>query len=280
MRAALMITAMLSLQSLSACVSSGEYNRKVAEADSLRRLLDSAATELDELMNGAARRLALAEAAVAQGRDSDALAEAQIVVQRHPDAPEATRARELLAGAQKRVDALTAARAKRRSDSIAAEEARFSRALSAMRKTHDDIREIDFYTDRSTPDGHFRGKRVYAYLTVPKGSRPSLRLVIRYQSDEWLFVRSYTFKVDGRIFEIVPERSEIQRDNAAYLGVWEWLDTYAGVREEQLLEALAVAKSATLRYNGDQYYSDRAISQGELAAIRRVLDARQVLSAR
>ncbi|MBX3173722.1 MAG: hypothetical protein KF709_04885 [Gemmatimonadaceae bacterium] len=241
--------------------------------------MDSARREIDELRNGATRRLGEAEALLSNSEFVRAVAVADSLLLRHPGAPEARRAREIATLARSAEQARVAAVRRARADSARADSLRLARALSSMRRTFDDVREIAFYTDRTIPVANSRDRRVFAYIVHPKGSNPFLRLKIRYSGDDWLFVRSFTFKVDDRTFEIVPEGSrDVERDNSAYSGIWEWYDIPAGAYEESLLRALAESRSATLRYNGSTYYSDRAVSSAEKQAIQRTFAALTVLS--
>ncbi len=70
--------------------------------------------------------------------------------------------------------------------------------------------------------------------------------------------------------------NKVERDNG-YGGIWEWYDTSAEERELEIVRAVIKAKRATLRYDGQQYYRDRAITMDEKSALQRVLDAYGVL---
>lgn len=262
----------------SACVSQSEHNRVVAELQNTQAKLDSASAENEELRNGPTRRLGQAEAFLAKRDFVRAASSADSLVMLHLGTPESRRAEAIAVLARNAERERVAAVAKARADSVRADSLRLARALSSMRRTYDDVREIAFYQDRTIPVTNSRDKRVFAYIVHSKGSEPRLRLKIRYSGDDWLFVRSYTFKVDGQTFNVSPDGlNDVERDNSAYSGIWEWYDTPAGPFETELLRALARSQSATLRYNGDTYYSDRTVSSAEKQAIQRTFAALEVL---
>lgn len=176
------------------------------------------------------------------------------------------------------VHALAEVRRKVVADSMREAEATTSRlraeALGSMKKEYDEFRGITWYQDRTHPR-YANNSTVRGYIGVwDSGSPPPvLRLLLRYSGDSWLFVRSFTVKVDGGQYPIVPERyTDVERDNGGG-DVWEWHDVLVGPREYLMMRAIAEGKDVKIRYEGDQYYKDRTIPESERAAMRRVLRA-------
>lgn len=148
-------------------------------------------------------------------------------------------------------------------------------ALSKMKAKYDDINNITWYYDKSTPQPrNVNNLKVYFGLegkTTYNGSIPWLRFVIQYAGDDWLFINSYTFKVDNNVYAIVPKYGEVKTDNNDR--VWEWYDTNVDTNIFNIIYNLILSKNAKVRYNGKQYYNDGTITPKEKQAIKNVLDA-------
>jgi hypothetical protein len=119
--------------SLLACgPSQSDYAQLQQERDALSTRVDSLALELDELRNGAARRLGLAQAAVERGDYVTAVREGNSLRETHPGSNEAKEAAAIVAQAERE---LAAARARAAADSARAVEA-------ASRSERDRVRSV------------------------------------------------------------------------------------------------------------------------------------------
>lgn len=277
--ASILAATLLAVLALGGCdgVPRARYNEMVHERDSLRR-------ELDEIKNGSSRLLASAKAHLDVKRYDEARRDIEQLLNRHPAAVETTEARTLLTIAQQGIAAREAlerrtrvAAEKARQDSIRKHEARLSRALTAMRRSIDNVREITYYYDRTSPQFVGEASRVVLYIAKPEARSPFLRLSIRFRGSDWLFIERYTIKADDETFLIDASGfDDVERDNG-YSGIWEWYDVPAESRELDIIRAIIAAKRVVIRYEGRQYYHDRVIGGEEKAALRRVLDAYEVL---
>ncbi len=268
----------LLLQTLAGCgVAQNDYQAVVRERDSLR-------VQLEDIKNGPSRLLASARAAVEARKFDEARDISRQLQAKHPASAEA---KEVVPALQQAEDAIAerAIAAKKAQelaekahlDSLKAQEARIARSLTAMRRSYDSVREIAWYYDRSVPKPVNTGSRMLLYIGKPNDGSPFLRFSIRYASDEWLFIQSYTVKADAQTFRIdVSGYDDVERDNG-YGGIWEWYDTTADTQELEIVRAVVNSKRAVLRYNGKQYYHDRTIGADEKAALQRVLDAYDAL---
>jgi hypothetical protein len=146
-----------------------------------------------------------------------------------------------------------------------------NQAIKKLRHKYDDVEGITWYYDKSTPESN-RNKNIHLYFGKDKSDAVWLRLCIRYSASDWLFVESYTIKADDENFDINTSISEIKRDNG-YEGVWEWYDTVVDKNNLTIIESIISSKNAKIRYNGQQYHSDRIISNTEKSAMLNVLDA-------
>lgn len=235
---------------------------KIRVADSLRRVID-------EVRNSPAFLIEQAREAIAGGRPIEARAIAQNLLNQYPDDPHASEARKLIA----KVDAVEKAAESARSAAL-------ERALAAMVKTRDEMRNLSFWRDRAAP--RFVNSRSWlgAYIMQLDGGGTYLRMQINYLGSDWLFIKSYMFKVDGVDFRFDPESygsDAVERDNGSG-EIWEWWDVIAEGERMRFLQAVADAKTVTMRYNGSQYYRDRNIGPEERASLRRTLLAYQKLS--
>jgi hypothetical protein len=141
-------------------------------------------------------------------------------------------------------------------------------ALKSMVKRTDKIDGIDWYRDRSSPAYNNRNG-FFIYIGKRSNSSPWLRLRAQYHAEDWLFIRGFVVVADDQRFERGPVVFE--RDNDSK--IWEWYDADVDATDLNLLNAVANSKQATIRFNGQQYRSDRTISAAEKTAIRNVLNA-------
>lgn len=144
--------------------------------------------------------------------------------------------------------------------------------LALLKAEKDEFKGTTFYTDKSNT--RFRNS-VYIYIGHSYGE-PFLRFKTEFTADSWLFVRNITFLVDGRKFEFFPEK--VERDNDT--DIYEWTDDLVDENTHEIIAAILNGKQVKMRYNGDQYYHDRVVSQKEITAMRRVASAYFALGGR
>ena len=109
---------------------------------------------------------------------------------------------------------------------------------------------------------------IYCYFAQTGNSVSNFRIKIQYRADEWLFIRKYQFLIDGKPFEFIP--SKMERDNRDY--IWEWCDEAIGASDEELIKALANAKTVKVKFIGDQYHDIRKLSSKEIKGIKNTYD--------
>lgn len=152
-----------------------------------------------------------------------------------------------------------------------------STALNNMKQNKDEMRELIFYTDKSTPwDSRRNG--FDAYIVATKEDKPELRLEICYESNaNWLFIRNYIIKADDQIFKIpISSPKLINRDNANGW-IWEWYDTPVNADTYQIIKAVIASNKTVIRCVGDQYYDEITVSKRWKIALQNVLDAYDAL---
>ncbi len=111
--------------------------------------------------------------------------------------------------------------------------------------------------------------RIYCYFQLTDKTASNFRLRIQYASDDWLFIKYFKFNIDGnRNITFVPEKME--RDNNS--SIWEWCDEHIDTKYEFLISALTHAKKAKVKFEGQQYYDTRNLTNEELKYIKKTYE--------
>jgi tetratricopeptide (TPR) repeat protein len=136
-------------------------------------------------------------------------------------------------------------------------------ALSKLSKRYDKFQDITWYSSPNSP--RYRNYNAfYIYFGSSDNSKLPLRLVVQYESDDWLFIESAAVNVDGENYSI---SGDWERDHDSR--IWEWIDETLDDRE--MIEAIIKSKSAVIRFEGNQYYNTRTISASQKQSMRDVL---------
>jgi tetratricopeptide (TPR) repeat protein len=136
-------------------------------------------------------------------------------------------------------------------------------ALSKLSKRYDKFQDITWYSSPNSPRyRNYNG--FYIYFGASDNSKSPLRLVVQYESDDWLFIESAAVNVDGVNYSI---SGDWERDHDSR--IWEWIDEALDDRE--MIEAIIKSKSSVVRFDGRQYYNTRTISATQKQAMRDVL---------
>jgi tetratricopeptide (TPR) repeat protein len=136
-------------------------------------------------------------------------------------------------------------------------------ALSKLSKRYDKFQDITWYSSPNSPRyRNYNG--FYIYFGASDNSKSPLRLVVQYESDDWLFIESAAVNVDGVNYSI---SGDWERDHDSR--IWEWIDEALDDRE--MIEAIIKSKSAVIRFEGNQYYNTRTISASQKQSMRDVL---------
>lgn len=148
--------------------------------------------------------------------------------------------------------------------------------LKALYRNTDKMEGISWYSHKSSPK-YSNANGVYLYFGKQEsGTITPLRLRLQYYSDSWLFVQDAWARVDGDRISL-PQSSKRfsgwERDNSSG-NIWEWSDTALTTHSEiASVRKLAFAKTAVVRFEGQQYRDDRILSDQQLKAMREVIGA-------
>lgn len=152
-------------------------------------------------------------------------------------------------------------------DQIRVDSARMeiSEILSGLRKETDDMRNLSFYYDKSSPK-YLNQNAVFCYLAENKG-RYSVRMKVQYFSDDWLFINKYIFKADSALFNYPL----IRRADGEVIsgGIIEWIDVLVEDLEIKIMEAVSEGSECKVRYSGKEFHKDRVITSKEKAALKK-----------
>jgi hypothetical protein len=99
-------------------------------------------------------------------------------------------------------------------------------------------------------------------------------LNIRYCADNWLYIQSYSFAIDGKTYSFAP--TEIKRDNGEGI-IWEWSSDVLDKNTYEIVKAVVGSKSTKIRFRGKLYTEDKLITDEQKHAMKNVLEAYQVL---
>jgi len=147
----------------------------------------------------------------------------------------------------------------------AVSDADYKAALAKMKVKSDAVKNIKFYSPISSPT-YLNANGFYVYIGQSGGSEPYLRLRIQYYGEDWLFIDSFFFNVDGETYEISTSYGEMERDNDTE--VWEWYDVSPTSENIEMLQKIMNSKKTVMRMEGTQYYKDKTITEAQKSAIR------------
>jgi hypothetical protein len=154
----------------------------------------------------------------------------------------------------------------------AVSEAEYKAALAKMKVIEDEVKGNKWYQDKSSYNYYWRDE---FYIYTSAGPTPTLFLNIRYFDEDWLFIDSFFFNVDGETFSLTPSYGEIQRDSDS--NVTEWYNQVATPENIELVQKIMNSKKTVMRLEGSKYYEDVTISSAQKSAIRNVLTVYQGL---
>ena len=270
-RALQILTISLLLIGLFGCdgVSKNEYEALKAENEKLKQ-------EIEDLKFGPDKLLAQGKLYLDDKDFSKSKSELQTLLDKHPASNQAIEAKQLINTVEKGIKEQELAAEKAKAEAEKNEKERLANATKKMNKKYDDVNEITWYRDKTSP-AYVNYNGFYSYIGQSEGSKPWLRLAIQYAADDWLFIERYIIKVDGKTYTISEDSyGEIKTDNGSG-GIWEWLDRQVGTSEYEIIKAVANGKDVKIRFSGKDYHKDKTITQQQKSALKNVLDAYEAL---
>ena len=133
----------------------------------------------------------------------------------------------------------------------------------------DAVAEVTTLRDKRSPETPTR-TNVQCRIRETKAGDPALLIRFSYGGDDWIFVEECVVKIEGELTTVKFPR-DIMRDNSGGR-VWEWFTRVATDEDVKLLNAIASAKSVTIRFMG-KYKHDHELTEDEQFAVKNVLEA-------
>lgn len=142
------------------------------------------------------------------------------------------------------------------------------KSIKSFKKKKDEFKGVTFYNNYE-PYGYANYVKIYL---VNLGGKINGRFEVGYTNNDWLFVKNYQFLCDGKRYEYTPRK--IERDNSGG-SVFEYSDDPYTKAIKDIVEAIVSSKNVTMRYNGDQFYHDRKISDKEKLRLKEMYNILQ-----
>lgn len=146
--------------------------------------------------------------------------------------------------------------------------------LERFKTKKDDFNGITWYTHKNEPRYSDTRSYVSLYLGKKEGEKPTLRFVVNYTSDSWLFVKNAQANIDGTIVDI--PNAEWHRDNDSE--IWEWIDVIASESIIDLSQQISESKKTIIRFNGQQYFDDYTVTASDKQVLHDGLIAFEAMS--
>ena len=146
--------------------------------------------------------------------------------------------------------------------------------MADITTTYDEYEKITWYRSKLTPYYFLGTTGISLYFSVKDGNKVSnLRLSVQYYAKNWLFIKNYSFSIDGKIFNYIP--LEIKRDHDS--SIREWSDEEVNKTTYEIIKAIINSKTAKIKFNGENYYDEKEIMFTHKIAIKDVLDVYKAL---
>ncbi len=154
---------------------------------------------------------------------------------------------------------------------------RIASATNKMRKEIDEVQDITWYYDKTSPK-YVNNNGFYLYIGTQKDMLPSLRLKLQYAGDDWLFIYEYILKADDKTFSIYATDTDKVKRDAVNGGVYEYLDIpIESYDQYHMIKTIISSQKTIVRYQGKQHIFDKTLTKQEKQALQNVLDAYKAL---
>ena len=130
----------------------------------------------------------------------------------------------------------------------------------------DEFQDVTWVEPKKMPSYRNRNG-IYTYFAMKDNKPSNFRFVFQYYNEDWLFIKSMIFNIDGENITITPK---MERDCGDGM-IWEWCDIPINYRVETngvFIEKLANAKTVKIRLNGSQYYDTKVMTKEQIQTIK------------
>lgn len=136
-----------------------------------------------------------------------------------------------------------------------------------LRSNVDTVENITWYHDKTTPQ-YISGNMIYCYMGE-SGLHRWLRVVYGFSRDEWIFMDSIVFNIDGKITRKVVRYDERHTD--VNNGIYEWVDWQVLPVDEDFLLSIANSKSTQIKFSGDEGAKSFTVSKNQKKALKNII---------
>lgn len=141
--------------------------------------------------------------------------------------------------------------------------------LFRIKKDEMSANNLFWYTPRSAPE-YTNQNGFYLYFQKTDDKASNLRIRLQYNADDWLFIKSIEFLIDGKNYTYTPEN--VKRDNDSS-GIWEWFDQQAQQSDKPLIHAIVNAKGeAKMKIVGRNYHKIKDITPSQIEGFKNTID--------
>ena len=145
-----------------------------------------------------------------------------------------------------------------------AERAKAQQIIRGMDITRDEVENVTWYEHPGKI-----GMDVSLYVGVFPSGNPVLRFKMRYQGDDWIFIKQFLVRADSELLTIKP-KEELDRQNSDS-HVWEIYDEPVGDNIDTILKIIN-SRKCIIRFEGEKYYYDyRVTDRGAESSMAQVL---------
>lgn len=137
-------------------------------------------------------------------------------------------------------------------------------AADQMRRSKDEVRNIYFWTDKTSPVKW--ADSIYLYVVTKNGYEPTIRMYVSYYGSDWIFWSNLILNIDGHVYE--SKMRGVNNDNTNM--VYEWIDVVPSDSQLILLEMVANSETTLLRLEG-HYKHDFEVTPTQKHALLNVL---------
>lgn len=146
-------------------------------------------------------------------------------------------------------------------------------AVKKLIRNVDKVEGVTYLQSRNQPKYLNSRTSVYLYIGTRESGQSWLRMKVQYAASDWLFVQDMVVGMEGTKVDFIS--GPFERDNNSK--IWEWVDVEPSPMQIALLRKMAKLDDVTLRFVGQQYHKDVALSSKDKQGLREVLAAWDVL---
>jgi hypothetical protein len=143
--------------------------------------------------------------------------------------------------------------------------------LDLLSKNIDQVKQVTWYNNKDDNSE----RHITAYIGIDNNDK-WLRLKIRYQEHEWLFINKYTLRVDNKLYTI-DANGNVKRAVITNYLLREWYDCSVDTEKYKMIREIANSNKTIIRYEGENYYDDYEVSQKEKIALQQIITAFEYL---